>query len=364
MKPRSLLSHSLWQFVCCIAVVFALSAPLFYLLTEWFYAEDVIDIIETVQRGEGIPPIDLERDIMAGMMLQFLLIFLVVSLSLFITLHFVTRRLWLPFDDTLRKAERFKLAQDSLPHFAPTGISEFQRLNQSLQRLMSSDRHAFRIQKEFTENASHELQTPLAVVRSKLDLLIQEDLTARQMQLVADLYELTRRMEHLNRNLLLLAKIENAQYVADEAVDVVALLASAQSLTDALQGENRLRVLDRRTDSRVTVRANSVLLDCLLKNLAVNALRHSSCNGRVEIVVEDARLTVSNAADDGRPLDADRLFRRFSTGDVRHKGCGLGLPIVKAICDLHRWTVAYSFEDGRHSFTVSFGEEGGRVAGK
>lgn len=115
MKTKSLLSKSLSQFALCTTVIFMLTAPLFYLLAKHFYAEDMIDIIEAVERRQSIPPLDLEQDIMAGMMIQFLLIFLVVSLSLFITMRFITRRLWQPFDDTLQKAEQFNLEQDDLP---------------------------------------------------------------------------------------------------------------------------------------------------------------------------------------------------------------------------------------------------------
>ncbi len=357
MKTRSLLSKTLLQFALCTAAIFALTAPLFYLLTEHFYAEDMIDIIEAVEHGQGIPPLDLERDIMAGMMLQFLLIFLAVSLSLSITMRFITRRLWLPFDDTLRKAERFNLAQDTLPQFVPTDIREFIRLNRSLERLMRKDRETYRIQKEFTENASHELQTPLAVIRSKLDLLMQEDLTEGQMRLVSDLYGLTMRMGHLNRNLLLLAKIENAQYAATEEADIASLLSDSQPLYDALQGRTTLHVDDRRKNRHTMIRANSVLLECLLKNLIVNAIRHSASGSEVRIIVEDESLTVCNVSADGKPLDRATLFHRFRSGDVRQKGNGLGLAIVKAVCDLHHWTVEYRFEAGKHCFSVCFQPE-------
>ena len=299
MKTRSLLSKTLMQFALCATAIFALTAPLFYLLTKHFYAEDMIDIIEAVEFGQDIPPLDLERDIMAGMMLQFLLIFLAVSLSLFITMRFITRRLWQPFDDTLRKAEQFNLAQDTLPRFMPTNIREFIRLNRSLERLMRKDKETYRIQKEFTENASHELQTPLAIMRSKLDLLMQEDLTEGQMRLVSDLYGLTMRMGHLNRNLLLLAKIENAQYAATEEVDIASLLSDSQPLYDALQGRTTLHVVDRRKSRYTMIRANSVLLECLLKNLIVNAIRHSASGSEVQTILEDENLTVCNVSADG-----------------------------------------------------------------
>lgn len=352
---RSLLSKTFTQFAVCTVVCFLLTAPLFYLLTKHFYAEDMIDIIEAVERGHDIPPLDLERDIVAGMMLQFLIIFLAICLSLFITMRFATKRLWRPFDDTLRKAERFNLAQGEVPVFRATDIREFERLNHSLEQLMRKDHEVYRIQKEFTENASHELQTPLAIVRSKLDLLIQEELTESQTHLVSDLYGLTVRMGHLNRNLLLLAKIDNAQYAATEEVDTAALLSGLRPLYETLMDDGaRLRVDDRRSDRNAMVRANAVLLECLLKNLVVNAIRHSARGSEVLVVVEDGCLTVSNTSADGKPLDTDSLFHRFRSGDVRQKGNGLGLAIVKAVCDLHHWTVEYRFAGGRHCFSVHF----------
>lgn len=261
--------------------------------------------------------------------------------------------MWLPFDDTLAKTERFNLAQSEVPHFHDTEIKEFLRLNHSLTQLMQKDKETYLIQKEFTENASHELQTPLAIIRSKLDLLMQEDMNERQMQLVADLYQLTTRMGHLNRNLLLLAKIENAQYVETEDVDIAALLSTSLPMYNALQGGINLMVDDHRSTPHTLLRANPILLECLLKNLIVNAIRHSSPEGEVNILLQDGSLTVSNSSDGSGALCADTLFRRFRSGDVRQKGNGLGLAIVKAICDFHGWTVRYAFENGRHCFTVS-----------
>lgn len=209
---KTLISKTFSRFAVCCILLFTVSAPLFYLVTKHFYAEDMIGIIEAVKRGEKIPQLDLEQDITEGMMIQFVLTFVIVSLSLYVTMRFVTRKLWFPFDDTLHKAESFNVAQGEMPAFLPTDVSEFNRLNNTLGMMMARSRETYRIQKEFTENASHELQTPLAVTRSKLDLLMQEELDEHTLSVIADLYSLNTRMGHLNRNLLLLAKIDNGQY--------------------------------------------------------------------------------------------------------------------------------------------------------
>lgn len=348
------MAKTLAQFAVCAVACFALTAPLFYLLTKYYYAEDLIEVVESVGRGLGVPDIDLEQDVAEGLMLQFLLVFATLSVSFFVTVRFATRRLWRPFDDSLRKAEEFNLAQGDIPSFGPTGVNEFDRLNRSLESLMSKDRETFRIQKEFTENASHELQTPLAVVRSKLDLLMLQDLTASQMSLVSDLYELTVRMSHLNRNLLLLAKIENALPSTLEAVDVVEVFSRSLPLYETVSADAHVSLVDRRSCPSARVRANAYLLECLLKNLVVNAIRHSEAGAEVVVEVADSGIVVSNASADGLPLGGATLFRRFRSGDVRSKGNGLGLAIVKAICDFHRWRVEYRFVGGCHVFAVSF----------
>lgn len=350
---KSLLSKTLTLFACCAAVCFALTAPLFYLLTKYYYAEDMMDIIEAVNQGKDIPPLDLEQDIIAGMMLQFLLIFAVIIIAMFITMRFATKQLWKPFDDTLQKVEQFNLAKSDIPQFTKTDIREFASLNRSLRQLMRKDKETYRIQKEFTENASHELQTPIAIIRSKLDLLMQENLNENEMNIVGDLYNMTTRMGHLNRNLLLLAKIENEQYTTLQPIDVAGMVTESLPLYESLQNGTSLQLTDKRTDKSARTQANPILLECMLKNLIVNAIRHSASDGEINVTVGDGCLAVSNTAANGKPLDGKALFCRFSTCDTRQKGNGLGLAIVKAICDFHHWTVEYRFKDGRHIFTVS-----------
>lgn len=318
-KNNTLLYKTLKQSLLCTIVCFILTAPLFYLLTKYFYAEDMMDIIQAVKQGESIPKLDLETDIIAGMMLQFLLIFTVISLALFITLRFITKKMWKPFDDTLRKAENFNLAQSDIPAFMNTDINEFKFLNDSLEKLMRKAKEIYQIQKEFTENASHKLQTPIAIIRNKLDLLMQENLTENQMMIVSDLYSLTVRMGHLNRDLLLLAKIENSQYVVNEKIDVVKLLSDSLPLYDCVLNGMKLIVTDHRTQKDKTVTANPNLMESLLKNLIVNAIRYSPAKSEINIDVMDNGISVTNTSINNNPLDARTLFTRFHSGNLKQK---------------------------------------------
>ncbi|MGM9694983.1 MAG: sensor histidine kinase [Alloprevotella sp.] len=353
MKPtKSLLSKTQTAFLFCMCGVFLVLAPFFYFLTVQFYAEDMIELVEAFQRGGEIPALDLQSDVAEGMMWQTLSVLFASGAALFITVRLLARRLWIPFDDTLRKTEQFNLVSGDLPKFMETDVKEFRRLNDSLSGIMKKHAEAFRMQKEFSENASHELQTPLAVMRGTLDLLLQENMTEGQMRLVGELQRQTSRMEKLNRNLLLLAKIDSGQYDAAEDADVADVLSELDRFFRELQGRDVMRVEDRRDAPFRTVRANSVLLESMVKNLVINAVRHGAPEEKVRVVLENDRLSVSNAAPDGKPLDKSTLFRRFSgsKGDSH----GLGLAIVRSICRFHGWTVDYDFLDGVHCFTVIF----------
>lgn len=347
VKNKSLLRKTMMQYFLCTVVIFLLMAPIFYLLTKHFYAEDMIDLMESVRSGHGIPELDLERDIMAGVMLQ-----LILSLAIYVTIRFITRRLWQPFDNTLEKAGDYSLTQKDIPEFVRTDIKEFNRLNDSLTRLMRRSRDTYRIQREFTENASHELQTPLAVARGKLDLLLQENLTEGQYELVADLYDLNTRMGRLNRNLLLLAKIENRQYGGTEPIMLRYFILNALPSYNLLSGGCRV-VFDDRSESKSFVKANPILLECLMNNLVDNAIRHTSEGDVVMRLEADDRLAVTNPGES--PLDSEVIFQRFRSGDSATTGTGLGLAIVKAICEFHGWKVAYDYAaaDRRHTFTVT-----------
>lgn len=349
---KSLLNKTFLQFVVCTLVILLLATPIFYLLTKNFYAEDMIDLIEAMEHNSKVPHLDLERDILKGLMIQFFLIFIVLSCSLLITLRIVTHKLWRPFDDTLRKMEQFNLEQNTEPQFLSTKIKEFNRLNKSVSLLIRRDRQSYRMQKEFTENASHELQTPLAIAQSKLDLLLQENLTEAQSEIVNELYKACTRMSRLNKNLLLLARIENSQFADMTRINLCNFVEKQMPVFDSLRSsESSITLIKLSTDIYIT--ANEVLLESMLNNLVVNAIRHSKANQEIVITITEDSLIVMNKSD-GKALDKDMLFRRFQFTDDKRRGNGLGLSIVKAICDFHRWMIHYDFIDECHSFTVEF----------
>ena len=268
-----------------------------------------------------------------------------------LTVRFISRRLWQPFDRTLCLIEGFRLENGRVPDFPESNVTEFVRLDSTLRTLMHNSLASYNMQKEFTENASHELQTPLAVFQSKLDLLLQSpDLTKRQAVQIQGLYETASRLARMNRNLLLLAKIDNRQYEQMEDIELTGfigeMLPSLEFLADDI-------AISKEFAGAFSVWANRTLLECLVNNLVVNAVRHNRDGGEISISVGGNSLVVANTSDDP-PLDGRLVFNRFYRPGNKPKGNGLGLAIVKAVCDYHGWTVEYAYKDGLHCFTVGF----------
>lgn len=348
---RSLLNKNLSQFTIISIVLFLLCTPVFYFLTEHYYAEDLISLVNSIKKGESIPDEDLEIDVMEGVMIQYVVILGVLGTSLFIVFSYYNNKMWEPFYDTLRKIDKFNLSNSNIPVFKDTNIIEFQQLNNSLTKLMEQSKKSYLVQKEFTENASHELQTPIAIIKAELDLLLQENLTENQLASVSRLYDMSTRVGQLNKNLLMLAKIENSQYLQKEEVDLSEFIEELIPQYRVITNNHQLTLYDKQTFQK-TINANRILLECLTNNLVINAVRHSRDNDSIiNISIKDGELSVSNEAE-GNALDLDSLLQRFNTNNKKKSGTGLGLSIVKAICDFHNWELNYKYIYNYHCFIV------------
>jgi signal transduction histidine kinase len=264
------------------------------------------------------------------------------------------KRLWRPFFLTVSQIEQFNVKNSETPRFPKTNIREFAQLNNALEKLAENSMNAYKIQKEFTENASHEMQTPLAVFRSKLDILIQQpDLTEQQLSIIQSLYDTTARMSRMNKNLLLLAKIDNLQFADVQNVNMTDIInESLLLLTEQAAGKN-LHIESGIIWEACRMQTNKTLAESLVNNLITNAVRHNITNGRIVIAFDGKRLSVSNTGVN-HPLDEKTLFLRFGQTTGKTKGCGLGLAIVHQICILNKWQVDYRFHQGLHNFSITF----------
>lgn len=352
MRKNNLIDKAMLQFTFCVTVLMLLATPLFYWLTKHYYAEDLILVINTIKHGQDIPPLDIERDIMHGIMIQFGMIICIIGISVILIMKNISVKLWTPFYYTLNEISKFRLEDKNVPKLPENNVKEFTQLNKAVTILMENSQMSYNIQKEFTENASHEMQTPLAIFQSKLDNLLQdENLTEQQAETIQDLYNLTLRLTRLNKNLLLLAKIDNKQYKDTSEIDLIRILNRIlpllMSISEGITIKKEFKL------PSMKIRCNATLLESMINNLIVNALRHNKVDGEIIIIVEQGKMIISNTSD-GTSLDDKLLFSRFYRPVRNIKGNGLGLAIVKAICDYHKWQIKYQYEDNKNNFIITF----------
>jgi signal transduction histidine kinase len=265
-------------------------------------------------------------------------------------------RLWQPFYVTLKAVQAYDINQNqTLPLDGQTDTREFDQLNMVITDLIGHVNQAYSNQKQFTENASHELQTPLAIIRSKLDLLIDSStLTEETAGLLADITEANDRLSQLNKNLLLLTKIDNHQYPDRSSVGLSEALEKLLAHYQEYHGED-LPVIRKSIQPGIRVKANAVLIEILLSNLINNAFVHNIPNGYIHIQLNSRALMIENT---GHPIkgETERLFERFKKGREESKTTGLGLSLVQRICGIYHFDLYYHYAENIHRITVTFGQ--------
>ena len=293
------------------------------------------------------------EDLIRTIIWIYLGILFALLLVIFFITRFISNRLWQPFYDTLKRIDQFNIEQHTSPEFIVTNVKEFEQLNAGLEKLIRGSLQSYASQKSFTQNAAHELQTPLAIFQSKLDLLLQDtSLNQPQATIVQSLYEATSRLTRINKKILLLAKIENNQLAETTTFTINELIDDVTPYFTEQAHSKRL-VIEKNTEAIVGINANRGLAEIMINNLFLNAVRHNVENGKIIISLKDNRFTIANSGA-AQSLEETILFKRFGKGSADVRSSGLGLAIVKEICDRYGWQVSYKFEDGLHYFSVTF----------
>lgn len=344
-----LLNRSLKTFIIYAALVLAGSIPVYYLAIYilWKYELKEHNIILTPEAGRE------DTLLLVGAVTLLTVLFFVLLLAGFILLNrLISKWLWQPFYNSLELIKNFSLEQIKPIVFQQTAIDEFDQLNKSLDKLITGNIAAYNQQKEFAENASHELQTPLAIVQSKLELLMQsQSLTTEQYNIIEDALSALSRVSRVNKNLLLLTKIENSQYMEKDAINISELLENMVPQLETIAAGKQIRLLAR-FQPAVTITGNRALVEVLLNNLITNAIRYSPADSEISLILSANNFIIANPGD--RSLQTEQLFKRFATAAANVPGTGLGLALVKQICNRYNWKIQYSFSGQQHIFSLHF----------
>lgn len=295
----------------------------------------------------------LERDDMVEAMLWYLgALFLLFLICTSIGIQLVLKGVFRPLHRLLDWLHCIQPGKEVPPLDNPTKIREFRQLSDAALDMGNRSYKAYEEQKQFIENASHELQTPLAIVRGKVELLAEsEGMTEQQMEQLDEIYATLGRAVKLNKSLLLLSRIENGQYTEMEDVSVDEILDELLPDLMDIYEHKQVRLIRKREEQPFIIRCNHSLAQILVSNLVKNSLLHNREEGELQVLTTPTSLVIKNTGD--VPLDGEKLFRRFYHGmDGKKDSTGLGLAIARSIALSSSLKLTYEWQNGMHTFRL------------
>ena len=292
-----------------------------------------------------------EDDLVSEFLYALIWLYAGLIATMFLLNKFLMKRIWSPFYHLLKQLKDFRIEKPAID-VKPTRIEEFSLLNEAVQKMIKSTTDAYTSQKHFIENASHELQTPLAISINKLESLAETaTLSSNESKLLVSALDNLERLTRLNKSLVLLSKIENRQFGSEEIVNIN--LVTKKILDDFSDQVDYSKIqlqLDEEAACFVTMNAD--LANVLVTNLVKNAILHNHPNGMINIKISKNSFTIANSSS-GIPLNEGNLFRRFNKDVESRSSTGLGLAIVKAIAELFHFNIQYQHTD-MHIIIIDF----------
>ena len=287
--------------------------------------------------------------IMIGMGCLIILVVLLIN-------KVILRKLWAPFEYLLDHLKTFDITSprriQQEDYTFDSKVDEFRQLNQVLNDMIKQSIKDYNSLKEFTENTSHEIQTPLAIIRNKAESLLQENLSKEQLEDIGKIYEAAGRLSRLKTGLSLISRIDNNQYIKKESINLKAVIENNLEDFEELIAIKNLR-LKITYYGEPELELNSELTSILITNLINNAIKHNIKDGLINIVLKDVELLIENT---GTPpvIPTEQMFDRFQkTGDTP-ESTGLGLSLVKKIVEHFNLRVKYIYEKDLHKLYLTF----------
>ena len=280
-------------------------------------------------------------------------IVIVFLLAVFFLYRYFFGRIWADFFDTINKIQNFDLSSPEKLNFPQSMIIEFNQLNQVLEKMIDKISSDFEGLRDFSGNLTHEIQTPLAVIKSKTGLLIQDaGVTKNQMVLASEINHETTKVSRLIKALSIFTKLDHHQFPHKEILDLGELVKSKILLFDdfieAKQLEVKMNFMEKSA-----VKINPELAEILFTNLIKNAIRHNIENGKVEILCDKNRFEIKNTGTKLN-IEPELLFERFSKASRNSESLGIGLSIAKKICDYYGFKISYQNPEKEHIISLNF----------
>ncbi|HSZ24853.1 MAG TPA: HAMP domain-containing sensor histidine kinase [Cytophagaceae bacterium] len=280
-------------------------------------------------------------------------LFVLFLIGVLLMNNYVNRSVWEPFYDLLEKIKAYDFEKTKVIQYTSSDTKEFQELGKSIEKMTNKIYRDFLNQKEFNENSSHELQTPLAIIRNKLELLIQsKNLKEEEMEIIESIFDAVKRLNLLNKGLILISQIDNHQYSETEEV-YMDRVVNNNIKHFMYQIEERNITLTTNIEEKCKVRTNPILSEILVTNIVSNAIKHNLENGSLRIELNRFHLLIENS---GKPLsaEAENMFERFKKDSDSELSIGLGLAIVKKICVLLGHKIVYTNTKELHTIEIFF----------
>ena len=286
-----------------------------------------------------------------------LIIFSITLASLIIILFFINRKttkdIFTPFYDNLNQLKNYSVKAETSLQLTDSKIDEFNELNLALSSLSEKALKEYKALKEFSEDLSHELQTQVAVIKSKFELLLQKvDLDEESANNLQSAYHNLNKLDKLNRSLILLAKLESKDLFDSEKIELEKIISKvADNYSDFAEAKKIKINTDLNSD--LTIECNPSLIETVINNLVSNSIKHNIQNGRVVIKLLGDTLEIQNTGESFTG-NTNEFFERFSKASKKSDSTGLGLAIVKKICDLYGYKIEYSHNQENHKIKIYF----------
>ncbi len=316
------------------------------------FMTDIEEEVFQVKIYKSTTPTDQLVERVTLMMTLMVILFLA---GIFILNRFIFASLWKDFFEAIEKLKQFETTKEPVI-LGEQDIEEFEELRQVLEVMTRRLAKDYKELKEYTDHTTHELQTPLAVIKSKTELLIQsENLGASEMKCLQAINTSVNQLSRLNSTLTLITRIENRQFTEKEKIKLTELLDRHLELLEEHIGLRRIKVEKHYQDEGMELLMDQGLADLLIANLLKNAIVHNIEGGSIILETQPGRLLIRN---DGPPLgfNQEELFTRFVRDTRRTGNFGLGLSLVKKVCDHYDFIIEYSFDNQQHTFLLTFND--------